>query len=102
MNVTLFLERMTWSGYDFSENLQDHQSQLLKKLQDACLSYPLCHRLWRVRQLRDLWLEAVPASHAEEVFKVQGASVLQPAVPGGALGPRAQGALQAPRLGQTV
>ena len=100
MNVTLFLERMTWSGYDFSENLQDHQSQLLKKLQDACLSYPLCHRLWRVRQLRDLWLEAVPASHAEEVFKVQGASVLQQVLPGGAHEVGAQAPLQEACFGQ--
>ena len=87
---------LAWSSNNFSENLQDHQSQLLKKLQDACLSSPL----YRVRQLRDLWLEAVPASHSEEVFKVQGASVLQQVLPGGAHEVGAQAPLQEACLGQ--
>ena len=96
MNGTLFLEPMAWSGYDFSEKLQDHQSQLLKKLHDVCLFSPS----WNVRQLRDLWLEAVPASHSEEVFKVQGASVLQQVLPGGAHEVGAQAPLQEACLGQ--
>ena len=91
---------MAGSGNDFSENLQDQQSQLLKKLQDACVSNHCTSPSWKVRQLPHFWLEASSASHSAAVFKVQGAAVLQRVLPGRALEVGAQAPLQEACLGQ--